>query len=68
MKRLRTVSLSMALDKSMIKNSYIHFLSITLVLMAVAKIFLLSINIPRTEGKFTLSYAPTFRNIPTRKT
>ena len=68
MKRLRTVSLSMELDTSMIKKGCIHFLSSTLVLVDVAQIFLLSINFPRMEEKFTLSYAHTFIMIPTSKT
>ena len=68
MKRLIIVSLSMALDTSMIKKGYIHWLSRTLVLMAVAQIFLSIISIPRMKGKFTLSYNHTFRMIPTRKT
>ena len=50
------------------KEGYIHWLSSTFLLMAVAQIFLLRINVPRMEGKFTLSYAHTFKMIPAIKT
>ena len=68
MKTSRIVYLSMALDTSMILKEYIHWLSSTLVLMAVAQIFSLSIYVPNMEGKFTLGYVHTFRMIPTSKT
>ena len=58
----------MSLDTSMIKKGYINWMSSTLVLMAVAQIFLLRINVPRMEGNFTLRYAHTFRMISTSKT
>ena len=58
----------MAPDKSMINKGYIHWLSSTLVLMAVAQIFLLSINVPRMEEKFTLSYTQNLIMINTSKT
>ena len=58
----------MALDTSMIHKGYINWLSRTLVLMDVAKIFLFSINVPGMEGKFTLRYTHTFIIIPTSKT